>query len=216
MFRAWEMSKQRESSRACEAAERGFTLVEVVVSIAILSIGLLSVAALIGTTMNSGTNSRYVNMANILASEKLDTLNKWPSTDPNVAAGGALTGPAVCGSTDVYCDTVTVSESSGANYETQTQIVNSTPVTTTIVQTNTGCVDTPTNCGVAAPVGGSTFTRRWLITVPVTVTDASGNTTTITNGAGGGSGPRRITVVVALNNNNVQNPISFQMSMVRP
>ena len=84
MFRPWEMSKRREFSNACEAAKRGFTLVEVVVSIAILSIGLLSVAALIGSTLNSGTSARYVNMANILASEKLDTLNKWPASDPNV------------------------------------------------------------------------------------------------------------------------------------
>jgi type IV pilus modification protein PilV len=148
------MSQQRVSNKINRSRLRGFTLIEVLVSIAILSIGLLSVGALIASTMNTGTNSKFINMANTLASEKLDTLSKWPSTDPNVAAGGALTGPATCVAGDDYCDQVTMSESSGANYETQTQIVSGNPVTTTIVQTNTGCVDTPANCGVANPTGG--------------------------------------------------------------
>jgi type IV pilus modification protein PilV len=207
------MSQQRVSNKINRLLGRGFTLVEVVVSIAILSIGLLSVAALIGSTMNSGTTARYVNMANTLASEKLDTLNKWPSTDPNVAAGGALAGAAACAAGDDYCDQVTMSESSGSNYETQTQIVSGNPVTTTIVQTNTGCVGTPAACVVANPAGGSTFTRRWLITAPVTVTSAGGTTSSVGTAA---TGPRRITVVVTLNNLNVQPPVTFQMSMVRP
>jgi type IV pilus modification protein PilV len=207
------MSQQRVSNKINRSRLRGFTLIEVLVSIAILSIGLLSVGALIASTMNTGTNSKFINMANTLASEKLDTLSKWPSTDPNVAAGGALTGPATCVAGDDYCDQVTMSESSGANYETQTQIVSGNPVTTTIVQTNTGCVDTPANCGVSNPTGGSTFTRRWLITAPVTVTSAGGTVTTVGTAA---TGPRRITVVVTLNDQTVQPPISFQMSMVRP
>ena len=198
----------------------GFTLIEVLVSIAILSIGLLSVAALMGSTMNLGTNARYMNMANVLASEKLDSLNKWPSNDPNVSCAGtcgSLAGPAICAAGDAYCDQVTMNESSGANYETQTQIVNGNPVTTTIVQTNTGCVDTPANCGVANPAGGSIFTRRWLITTPVTVTSSTGTVTTITGpGVAPDNGPRRVTILVILNNKQTQPPVTFQMSMVRP
>ncbi len=217
MFRAWEMSQQRGFNRSKKSCVRGFTLIEVLVSIGVLSIGLLGVAALIGSTMNSGTSARYMNMANILASEKLDTLNKWPSTDKNVACTtgtcGALNGPATCAAADEYCDQVTMSESTGGNYETQTQMVNNAPVTTTIVETNTGCVDTPTNCGVANPAGGgSTFTRRWLITAPVTVTSAGGTVTTV----GTSAGPRRITVLVTLNDQSIQPPVTFQMSMVRP
>jgi type IV pilus modification protein PilV len=198
--------------------EDGFTLMEVLVSILILSIGLLSVAALIGSTMNSGTNARYMSMANMLASEKLDMLNKWPSTDGNVTCPsgscGTLTGSATCGVVnDQYCDTVVMSESSGADYETQTQMVSGSPVTTTIVQTSSGCVSTPAACGVANPTGGSTFTRRWLITTPVSVTSAGGTVTSVGTAA---SGPRRITVVVTLNDQTVQPPVTFQMSMVRP
>jgi len=214
MFRGWEVSHQRGSNKCNGACVRGFTLVEVLVSIGILSIGLLSVAALIGSTMNSGTSARYMNMANVLASEKLDILNKWPSTSNNVLPGGSLTGPATCAAGDTYCDQVTMSDSSGANYETQSQYdANNNLVTNTIVQTGTGCVNTPTNCGVAAPTGGSTFTRRWLITSPVTVTSAAGVNTTVTGPTGG---PRRITVVVTQNGQNSQHPVIFQMSMVRP
>src|SRR5438270_6350210 len=146
------MSQQMRSINP-KARSRGFTLLEVLVSMAIMTVGLLGVAALIGSTLATGTQARYMNIANVLASEKLDNLNKWPSNDPNVAAGGALAGPANCVAGDAYCDQVVVSELSGANYETQTQVVNNVATTTTIVHTNSGCVDTPVNCGVPAPNG---------------------------------------------------------------
>jgi len=196
--------------------ERGFTLMEVMVSIAILTVGLLGMAALVCNTLVFGTTAKYMNMANVLASEKLDNLNKWPSSDPNVAAGGALVGPPNCALGDTYCDQVTVSETSGANYVTQTQVVfdpvtnTSTPVTTTIVHTSTGCVDTPVNCGVPNPnTGGSTFTRRWRITANPVITNSAGVPTTIT-------GARRITVLVSLADSGPNRPATFQMSMVRP
>lgn len=203
------MSHQQTFNSCGKARVRGFSLLEVVVSIGILAVGLLGVASLVTTTMKTGTNSRYLNMANILASEKLDSLNKWPNGDPNVAAGGSLTGPSVCAAGDDYCDQVTMTEATGADYETQTQIVNGTSLTTTIVHTSAGCVDSPTNCGVPNPTGtGSTFTRRWLITSPFTVTSAGGTTTSVKSA-------ERITVVVT-NDDIVQNPVTFQLSMVRP
>jgi prepilin-type N-terminal cleavage/methylation domain-containing protein len=89
------MSQARQFINGKRGA-KGFTLVEVLVSMAIMTVGLLGVAALIGSTLASGTQARYMNIANILASEKLDNLNKWPSNDPNVAPGGALAGPPAC------------------------------------------------------------------------------------------------------------------------
>lgn len=184
-------------------------MVEVLISMAILTVGLLGVAALIGTTLTMGSQARYMNIANVLGSEKLDNLNKWPSNDPNVAPGGSLVGPATCAAGDDYCDQVVVSEVSGANYETQTQMVNGVPTTTTIVHTNTGCVDTPANCGVPVPNGnGNSFTRRWLITKDPVITDSAGNASTVT-------GARRITVVVSLAQAG-RFPVTLQMSTVRP
>jgi Tfp pilus assembly protein PilV len=209
-------------------------LIEVLVSLGILAVGLLGVAGLISSMLASGTQARYMNVANVLASEQLDNLNKWPSTDQNVCDStacadatnspycsatscGTLAGSGACTAGDPYCDQVTVSETSGADYETQTQVVTdpvtgtSTNQTTTIVHTNAGCVGTPTACGVPNPsAGGLTFTRRWLITTDPTIVSSSGTPATVT-------GARRVTVVVSLvNESNSQNPVTFQMSMVRP
>ena len=191
-------------------------MIEVLISIAILSVGLIGMAAMVASSMTFGTNAKYMNMANVLASEKLDSLNKWPSNDPNLAPGGALVGPRNCAVGDTYCDQVTVSETSGADYLTQSQVVfdpvtnTSKPVTTTIVHTSAGCVDTPANCGVPNPnTGGSTFTRRWVITANPTITSSAGVPTIIT-------GARQITVLVSLVNQATKHPVTFQMSMVRP
>ena len=189
---------------------------EVLVSMAVLTVGLVGMAAMVCSTLAFGTNAKYMNMANILGSEKLDNLNKWPSTDANVAPGGSLVGPVLCAAGDTYCDQVTVSQTSGADYITQTQMVfdpvtnTSNPVTTTIVHTSAGCVDTPANCGVPNPNGGgSTFTRRWQVTMNPTITDAAGNSSTVT-------GARRVTVLVSLADHVSNQPVTFQMSMVRP
>jgi hypothetical protein len=195
-------------------------MIEVLVSIAILTIGLIGTAAMVCMTMITGTNAKYVNIASVLASDKLDNLNKWPSGDPNVQPGGALAGPLNCATGDSYCDQVTVSEINGADYVTQSQLVFDplnpnnppTPSTTTIVHTLAGCVNTPTNCGVANPVPGpsdTTFTRRWLITANPVVTNSAGAPTTL-------SGALRVSVNVTLTDRPTNRPVEFQMSMVRP
>ncbi len=184
-------------------------MIEVLVSIAVLSIGLMGVAMVVGSTLASGTKAKYMSMADILASEKLDDLNKLPANDSNLVPGGSLTGPSTCAAGDIYCDQVTVNEASGADYETETQTVNNTPVTTTIVHTSSGCVDTPANCGVTVPTGGgATFTRRWLVTANPTISSAGGPTTV--------TGARRVTVRVTSNQQSGSEAVSFEMSMVRP
>jgi type IV pilus modification protein PilV len=195
---------------------RGFTLLEVLVSIGVLTIGLVGMASMVGATLVFGTSARYVNIANVLASEKLDSLNKWPSTDKNVAAGGSLAGPLNCAAGDTYCDQVTVSETSGADYTTQTQDVTdpvtgvTSKVATTIVHTSSGCVNTPAICGVPNPIGnGATFTRRWLITQNPVITSAAGAPLAVNGG-------RQITVLVSLANAGTKHPVTFQVSMVRP
>lgn len=211
------MSQRRQFTSKKNLSE-GFTLIEVMVSILILAIGLLSVAAFVTGTVAMGTRARYMNMANVLASEKLDDLNKLPSTDPTLACAGAPAGGTVCGGlvggaacgSSYFCDQVTVNEANGADYETQTEDVNGAPTISTIVHTSTGCVDTPANCGVPAPAGGgSTFTRRWQITYDPTINAVGGGPTTAT-------GTMRVTVLVTLNGGVASTPVTFQMSMVRP
>jgi len=187
-------------------------MLEVAVSVAILSVGLLGIALLVTNMVTMGSTAKYMNMANVLASEKLDNLNKWPSNSWNVQPGGSLTGPSVCAAGDIYCDQVAVSETSGADYETQTQYNDDHTITSvTIVHTSAGCVNTPAVCGVAnPPAGASTFTRRWLITLSPTVSPVGGGAGQTITGA------KRITVLVNLTTQLTKTPVSFQMSMVRP
>lgn len=204
------MSQQYKYTKT-KKQSNGFSLIEVVVAIAVLTVGVVGMAFMMAGVAELGTVSVASNMANVLASEKLDSLNKYPASDPNLVAGGALSGPITCASGDIYCDNVTVNETTGADYITQTQVnTDGTTQTTTIVHAASGCVGTPANCGVANPPSGTpTFTRRWLITASPVITSTGGTPSTVT-------GYRRVTVIVTQNNASDQHPVTFQMSMVRP
>src|SRR5690349_16682137 len=115
-------------------SQRGFTLLETLASIAILSIGLLALAGLMSQTTSSSSRSRYMSAASILATQKLEDLNRYPKSDPMVAIAGAsagsLTADATSGSINYYDDvdisavggsiTETTSDSSG-NFNTFVQ-----------------------------------------------------------------------------------------------
>jgi prepilin-type N-terminal cleavage/methylation domain-containing protein len=71
----------------------GFTLVEVLLSIVVLVVGLVSLSSLAAKTLFGTERSQFSGLAANLASEKLEDLNRWPSWDPNVyAASGATVG----------------------------------------------------------------------------------------------------------------------------
>ncbi len=62
----------------------GFSLLEALVSITILSIGLMAAALLMSITFKSSVRSRYVAEAAQLASEKLEDLGRYPA---NISLG---------------------------------------------------------------------------------------------------------------------------------
>src|ERR1700726_1363439 len=96
-------------------AQRGFTLIETMVSILVLTIGLVGTAALMSSSVNMGAHARYVSTAALLASEKMEDLDRYPDNDPNLVGGGSL-GADIAG----YSDSVQVSTSNGNIYETTT------------------------------------------------------------------------------------------------
>ncbi len=66
--------------------ESGFALIEVMISIVILAVGLLGLAALMASLTGTTTQSRYLGTEVMLASEKLEDLNQLTT----VSVGGGI------------------------------------------------------------------------------------------------------------------------------
>jgi type IV pilus assembly protein PilV len=195
--------------------EAGFTLLETMVSIVILTVGLLGLAALMSKTTMSTDQSRYVSMAAFLASEKLEDLNRFPPRDPAIAVvNGTTAGNLAQDSTatvtvdgtteDVdYFDKVMIAAGNGTISETITaRDSDGNTVYKTVTHSPDGAV-TPTDSSSQPADGDSlTFSRRWIIEKDPVI----GGTAIV--------GVRRITVRVTLAGT-VGGAVSFQSSMVR-
>jgi prepilin-type N-terminal cleavage/methylation domain-containing protein len=214
-----------QSQYSKNKSSRGFTIIEVLVASLILTIGVLSAAALIGSVVGGTSRSEYMNQAATVASEKLEDLNRWPATynvntgvdsgDPHVVvtsgtSAGSLTSNLVQnvtanGSTEAvnYYDVVYFNPAQGALDEVDSSLSGSGGVQyTTISHPATGMItDPPPAPTSTAPSisGAIAFQRRWIIELNQPVT-----------------GVRRITVQVTCLNGFVQPPVVFQMSLVRP
>jgi prepilin-type N-terminal cleavage/methylation domain-containing protein len=198
-------------SRRNVRGQHGFTIVELMAAIAILGIGLLALAALMSQMSVDTSDSRYMSTEALLGSEKLEDLNRYPSSDPAVAASGSNAGDlssdksasvtvgAVTQNVD-YFDTVQISAGNGQMVETitGTDATGSATYTTTTHKPD-GSVTAVTTVGAPpAPTADTlAFKRRWVIEPDTPVT-----------------GVRRITVLVSLQS--VPRATTFQTSMVRP
>src|SRR5580704_8375628 len=80
-----------QSPRRRRAGSRGFTLVEVLVSMFVLTVGLVSLSSLAAKTLFGTARSQFSGLSANLASEKLEDLNRWPSWEPNVYAPSGST-----------------------------------------------------------------------------------------------------------------------------
>lgn len=197
---------------------KGFSLLEVVVAIGVVTIGLGGLAALVANSIAAGANSKYASLASTLASEKIEDLERWPTADPNVAvtngvSAGSLTadtGPVSVTGADGqtyavnYYDQVRVSMGGGSFAETVTGLNGSGNNTySTLTIGPQGGLPTLSQ-STTAPTTPVTFDRRWLIELNPTI---NGNTIT---------GVRRITVWVQSQSDAIQPAVTFQMSTVRP
>lgn len=178
-------------SRRKRAPNSGFTILEVMVAILVLTIGLVGTAALMSTTVSSTARSHLMSTAALLASEKLEDLGRFDKNDTPVQPGGSLAAD-----TTGYFDDVQISVDNGQINET----TSTSGVSTSYVQTpGAGMTVTP-NAGLPAVTSDTlTFDRRWIIT---------NNSPT--------SGVRTVTVLVTATTQAIKPQVTFQMSMVRP
>src|SRR4029077_9981234 len=125
--------------RPRKAPARGFTLVETLIAMVILSVGLVALGGLAAQSWNGTPRSGFSALAAHLATEKLEDLSRWPTFDPNVyAASGTTVGSLTSDQSATvtsggipaelvnYSDDVEISDSSGAVSETISQVVSGT------------------------------------------------------------------------------------------
>ena len=200
-------------SRHKRAPRWGFSLIETMIAILVLSIGLVALGGLMSQSLNGTARSRFSAVAADLATEKLEDLSRWPTFDPNIyAASGATVGSLTSDSSANvtsgglptqlvnYYDDVEISDTNGAISETVSQVISGTTSYKTTSHNPDGTITISNNTSsTAADTNAAGFHRRWTIEMDQPVT-----------------GLRRITVLVTLENSTQRPPVSFQMTMVRP
>jgi Tfp pilus assembly protein PilV len=189
------------ASRRGGNGSRGFTIVEVLVASFVLIVGLAAVAGVVGSTLGNTERSEYMTQAATLATEKLEDLNRYAPSDANVAVPNGTSVGTLGSDTPGYYDEVYFSPTQGALVETTTSLDASNNLQyQTMTYTPDGNMAGPSTTSTPPSATGSTvFDRRWIIEMNQPIT-----------------GVRRVTVFVTLENQQVQPPVTFQMSMVRP
>jgi len=191
--------------------DSGFTLLEVLIALTILVIGMSALAMFSARMMTGGTESKYMNLAASITSEKLEDLNRWSTADPQICVPtgstsvGSLTSdvvqtttcPGGAANSVNYFDDVTLANVTGAVSETVSSTSAGGTVYTTTTQTPNG--EAPTVSTSSTPPTAATFHRRWIIEADSPI-----------------AGVRRVTVLVTLLDSSVKPPVTFQMSLVRP
>ncbi|HMD97406.1 MAG TPA: prepilin-type N-terminal cleavage/methylation domain-containing protein [Terriglobia bacterium] len=192
------------------SADEGFTLLEVLIALSILIAGMAALALVSARMMSGGTESKYMNLAASLTSEKLEDLNRWSTADPQICVPtgsttvGSLTSDSVQTTTCSggasasvnYFDDVTLANVNGAVSETVSGTNAGGTVYTTTTHAPDGSIQTSTS---PTPPASATFHRRWVIEANSPI-----------------AGVRRVTVQVTLLDSSVKPPVTFQMSLVRP
>lgn len=194
-------------------ANRGFTLVEVLVAVLVFGVGMVMLGSLATLSLNGTASSRYRGMATTFASEKLEDLNRYPTNDPQVCVSsgtvGSLTADSQAASvtcngitaTVDYFDDMAISDSNGQVCQTVSSLSSGSQVYTATCHKPDGNTSTsaPSATANTADIGALAFHRRWTIEANQPVV-----------------GVKRITVLVTLENGFVNPPITVQQSMVRP
>lgn len=183
-------------------------------AIFVLGFGLLALAGLMSNLNLDSSQSRYMSQESLLASEKLEDLNRYPSCDPWMVPGGSLSTnisqtnapSSPCSSPNEqvdYFDQVQMSTNEGTSTEITTGKNNSGQAGYwSVTHTPNGQAQSQFIVGTPPTATSDmlVFQRRWII---------EGNQPV--------NGVRRITVLVTLQSPSAGAAAStFQTSTVRP
>src|SRR5579871_3500515 len=116
----------------------GFTVLEVLVAVVVLAIGILGAAALMSQMNVDTTASRYMSTEALLASEKLEDLNRYPASSSSVAPGGSLTADVATYSDQVEMSSGVGNPGSGTNSNDLVENIKSNGGYTQIVHSPNG------------------------------------------------------------------------------
>jgi hypothetical protein len=206
-------------------------MIEVMMATAILVIGISAMAALGAIMLTRGRQSRYMNVAATLASEKLEDLNRYQMSAPQICiqtgdtSEGMLTGvvptpgsdtktitcPSGASASTSYYDLVSIDFLSSADcanpsYGCFSETVYNGPTSQYIPTYHSPDGTIGQGTPTTSIPSNTTFLRTWLIEANPPVGSSGQNTVT---------GTRRITVLVTNLDGSIQPPVSFQMSLVR-
>ncbi|HJX83568.1 MAG TPA: prepilin-type N-terminal cleavage/methylation domain-containing protein [Candidatus Angelobacter sp.] len=193
------MSLSHKTGRA-----RGFSLMEVMVAVFILAFGMLALAWSMNQLSTTTSQSRSSGVEVLLASEKLEDLNRYGASDPLLAASPST---SLTSDTAGYYDQIQISSGKDLNnagdiIETTIGSSGGTANYTQIKHSPNGAISVTTTTGTppASTADMLVFDRRWLIEKDVPL-----------------AGVHRVTVWVQLQNApNGASAVPFQTSMVRP
>ena len=127
-----------------------------------------ALAALVAQSLGGTDRARYLSTATTLASEKLEDLNHWSASAPQVVAGGSLTADTSASSIDYY-DDVDLSNTSGQVSESIATPTGLHFTYTNIIHNATGYMNTTATTTPPSTSGVMDFHRRWLIEASPTV-----------------------------------------------
>jgi len=86
-------------SRARRARAEGFTLLEIMITLAILGFGLLAMAAMQMTAMSGGRAGRHTTQAGVVARDQMETFQRVAWGSAQLAATAGWTAPVAVNNT---------------------------------------------------------------------------------------------------------------------
>ena len=222
------------------ASDHGFTLLETIIALVVLTVGVVATATLAARCLSTSRQSKYISLAAELASEKLEDLSRWDVDSPEVCVPAGSSSVGSLTSDVLQTTTCPPPLSQCTSPEGNSDVVNyydDVSISTVITGSNSPCPSTTYGCfsetvstiqngstvyaTTVHPPSGQIQTLPSSSTPPTLVTFhrrwiIEGNTPVAGVSSICLAGTRRVTVLVTLMDLSVQPPVTIQMSTVRP